>query len=506
VIGSPASTAVRPATGPSSGRPSDLLMLLPIALALVAEGAWTALLAAFLQEFVLQDPTMSLLAMLLAATAGWLAARRLAPRLGDDWPKAAVALAALVAAIGWLSDPEARDLLLSGGLASLTHALLANIGGVVLGLAFLRGIAHSRVPPDPAPIATMLAIGTPAIAFVAMVGGMVAEPWRGEFLAEAAVDVVVFLVAGLGALTLSRFTLVGARPGTVVDWRRNPAWLALAVALLAAIAILAVVTSTVAGPAIVTILGAIVPPLVVVSLFAGVDRRSVRVVLLTSLMIVVVAQVLRNLGGATRTMPPGPAVPTPPPDQATNSSPLEIGVIVLVTAAAIVLGIVLVRLWMRRPSALDEDVAEERWIDHGDADETVVARRRRRAFRLGRSAPTDAVSAYRALIRDLAGRPRVRRVAAESPAAHAARLRTEGWGSLGLDLLAADYGLVRYGGVELTAAEHRRAVGRSASLRRQLTGPEVRYAGLTGGDVEARPADATAPGVEQEARSKLRIG
>ena len=38
-----------------------------------------------------------------------------------------------------------------------------------------------------------------------------------------------------------------------------------------------------------------------------------------------------------------------------------------------------------------------------------------------------------------------------------------------LDLLAADYALVRYGGKDLSPREHQRALGRWRSLRRRLT-------------------------------------
>ena len=43
-----------------------------------------------------------------------------------------------------------------------------------------------------------------------------------------------------------------------------------------------------------------------------------------------------------------------------------------------------------------------------------------------------------------------------------------GSGGLALDLLAADYGLARFGGVTLSAREERRALARASTLRRQL--------------------------------------
>jgi hypothetical protein len=78
------------------------------------------------------------------------------------------------------------------------------------------------------------------------------------------------------------------------------------------------------------------------------------------------------------------------------------------------------------------------------------------------------VAAYRGLIEDLAPRMGVRREPGETPAEHAGRLRRAGVGALGLDLLAADYGLARFAGRELSEREEQRAIGRAAMLRRRL--------------------------------------
>ena len=43
-------------------------------------------------------------------------------------------------------------------------------------------------------------------------GGMVGDPWRSAFLDQTTGEVVVFLVAGIASLTLSRLTLVGSGP------------------------------------------------------------------------------------------------------------------------------------------------------------------------------------------------------------------------------------------------------------------------------------------------------
>ena len=104
--------------------------------------------------------------------------------------------------------------------------------------------------------------------------------------------------------------------------------------------------------------------------------------------------------------------------------------------AVIVAILILVRLWMRQIGPVETDPNEIRTIDRGDEPSRAghASRRRRRA----------------------------------TPAEHARRLRDDGVGALGLDLLAADYALARFGGVSLGDREDRRAVGRWRHLRSRL--------------------------------------
>jgi hypothetical protein len=114
-------------------------------------------------------------------------------------------------------------------------------------------------------------------------------------------------------------------------------------------------------------------------------------------------------------------------------------------------------------------VPETREIDRGEVDDR-RRRRRRRSLFAPRRGPGDAVAAYRALLEDLERHEDLRRGDAETPAEHAARLRGRGHGRHALDLLAADYGLVRFGSVELSAGETRRAIARARRLARELPG------------------------------------
>ncbi len=487
-------------------RPNPLI-LAPIALAILAEAAWTAVLAGLLQAMALRQPTLGIPGMLVACLAGLAAARWLAPRAGDRWPALAAALTIGIAIAGWLTSPESREILATRGIDALGAAIIANLGGFVAGVAFLRGIPYARLPPDPRPIGTALAVGTPGIAIAAIIGGMVGDPWRSQFLGETTTEVVVFLVAGIASLTLSRLTLVGSGAGAgSVDWRRNPAWIGLAALLLAGIAATALATSVVAGPAIVTVLGAAIPSLLVLGFVAGFDRRSLRIVAISLAIALFLGQLLRLMSARTQPAPtvplPGPAVP---PD-ATVTTPMTLVLVGIAIALAAVAIVILITLWMRRPRVAEDALDEERWIDHGDEGGRDVVRRRRRASRLGRGRPADAVAAYRMLIEALATRPGVRREEGETPAEHAARLRESGAGALGLDLLAADYGLVRFGGIRLTAAEERRAVNRAGVLRRLLVGTSAQAGGGRGPGAAATPGEDASPEGGPGTRSRFRVG
>ena len=484
------------------------LVLAPIALALLAEAAWTAVLAGLLQAFALRGPTLGIPGTLLACVAGLAAARWLEPRAGDRWPILAAALTIGIATVGWLASPEVRAILGERGIDAIGAAIIANLGGFVAGVAFLRGVPYARLPPDPRPIGTALAVGTPGIALAAIVGGMVGDPSRSAFLDQTTGEVVVFLVAGIASLTLSRLTLVGAGAGGgSVDWRRNPAWLGLAALLLAAIAVTAFATSSVAGPAIVTVLGAAIPSLLVLGFVVGFDRRSLRIVAICAAIALFIAQLLKVLGARPRDLQAPPTPSLAPPAAPTVTTPMTLVLVAIAVALAVVAVIVLITLWMRRPRVEADVQDEDRWIDHGDETDQERLARRRRGARLGRRRPGDAVAAYRELLEDLAPRPGVRREDGETPAEHAGRLRDAGAGALGLDLLAADYGLVRFGGVRLSDAEERRAVRRASILRRLLVGQgRTAATGGSGPGAAAKPGEDGALGDGPGARSRFRVG
>lgn len=443
------------------------LEALPTILAIVAEAAWVAVLAALLQAFALHPGALAYPWFLAAAFAGLLATRTLEGRAGERWPVVVAALAIASGAIGWLASPEVRDIVLGRAEGGAVEALGANIGGWLLAVAFVRGVAHARLPADPRRIGNMLGLAIPGLAAVAILGGMAGEPHRSAFLAEAQAEVLVFLVAGILALALARLGLVAT--GAAVDWRRNPAWLALLVALLAATALLALAVALFGGQVIVMALGALFTPLLIVGFFAGFGRRSVSIIVFSLFVAAFLASFLSLLARSGGSPPPltpqGPVITLPPDPIA--SAPVTFGVLGVTLAVAVIAVLVLARLWLKRVQADVEEVPETREIDRGDWD--LDDGRGPRRSRFGRrAAPHDAAAAYRALLEDLEAHPALRRQPAETPAEHAARLRGDGHGALALDLLAADYGLARYGELPLTPREHRRALARAKLLRRRL--------------------------------------
>jgi len=442
----------------------------PVGLAILAEAAWISALAGLFQEYVLHDPILTIPELAVFVLAGTVASRFLTRPLGDRWPAAAMVLVIGAAVIGLFASPEARTTLAAGGIWAFGQAIAVHPGGVLAGLALLRGFGHARRALDEDRLGRLFGGGLVTIALAAIAGELVADPWRQRFLSDVLVSSVVFASTAVLALALTRQNAIGLDSG--VDWRRNPAWVGLLVVLVVLVAALAVPTSVVAPRAIdlaiELAIGLALGPLVVVGMLAGWTRRAAWILLL-ALVVDAVAIIIAPLFGAPPQPVPGnaPSAPitdtTTPPDQ----SVLLIGV-GLLSVLALVGIVLLIRLWMGQAAAWDADVDETRSIDRGERSVSRSWRPRRLAFR---RTPDDAVSAYRALIHDLAPRPAVRRHPAETPAEHASRLRAAGWAGLSLDLLAADYALVQFGGVSLSDREERRAVARWRELRRRVSGP-----------------------------------
>jgi hypothetical protein len=439
---------------------STVVDALPVALVVLAEAAWISVVDGLFQEYAFHDPILGIPALAAFVVAGILAARLLGQRLGSRWPVAGLALIVVAAIGGSLLSPGARAALGDG----VGPAFAAHPGGWLAGVAVLRGFAHARLPLAQGTVTNLLALGVPGLVLVTLAGGLIAEPYRGRFLADAFSASIVFIVATTLALALARLTAIGQESG--FDWRRNPAWLGMMLALLAIAIAAALPLSAVAGTAIQTLLSVAVAPLLFVGLATGFDRTARRVLLFFALAAGAV-YILVALFGSNVQPPDRPPIGTGGPTQpsvAEQVMTVSLGGLLLLVA--LIAALALAAVWMRRTRPPDAGLVEEtRMIDRGVGG-AEPQRRRRRVVR--RPEPAGAAAAYVALVGDLDRHPAVRRDAAETPAEHAARLRAAGRAALSLDLLAADYALARYGSVELSAREDRRGVARWRTLRRRL--------------------------------------
>jgi hypothetical protein len=437
--------------------------LIPLALTVLAEAAWVAIVANLINEYALHQPVIDLPGFVLFVGVGLIFSRLVALDFGSRWPQVALAASIGAAITGVLMSPDAMAALTGKGLADIGQIIGANPGGLMAGMALLRGIAwgHAGLPLPEDRLIRLLAGGLIVITLAAVFGALAIEPWRHEFLGGALFDGLLFAGAAMLALAFTRQAI--AAGDVAAGWQRNPVWV---VTLLVAVVTLVVIAMAVSGqvkPTIEVIIAVLAAPLTVVGLIAGWTRRGLRIFV----GILVFAVILGTLGSAiVRVLPGGEGdtngvgLPASPVDRA-----VAVGVAGSVLILIVLVILFLVRIWMRRLAVEGGDVVEERYVDRSEEPTAPARARRRRGFR---GQPADAVTAYRALLMDISERYGVKREKSETPREHAERLRVDSNAGLPLNLLAADYALASFGEVRLTAAENKRAVSRWRLLRRRL--------------------------------------
>ncbi len=446
---------------PPRGRAAWSLHFLPVIFAVVAEAAWMSVLSGLVAELLQRDPVLAIPQLAAFVALGVVAAHVLAPPLGRAWPGTALALVVGGALVGVLAAPEARGLLVTGGLGP---ALIAHPAGVVGGIGVLRGFRYAWRSVADGALGPLVGLGMIWLSFAAALGGMIAEPWRSRFLGDTMVAAVAFGASSALGSALARQIEVAEHAGR--SWRANPAWIGLLVAVIALMAAIAIPTSVLAVPAIQLLLGLAVAPVIVIGLLTGWSRTTVRNILITLSGTVVLIVALRLAQGLASQFAPASGAGGVGPGPVTADSERVVlavggGLLGIVAVAGI---LILLRIWMRQVTTGPDGTLDTRTIDRSVGD----ARIGRRRWRPGRATPHDAAAAYRALLDDLASRGSVRREPAETPAEHAHRVRHDVGGAFGLDLLAADYALARFGGIRLSAHEDRRAVARWRRLRGRL--------------------------------------
>ena len=378
---------------------------LPVALAAIAEGAWVAAVYALVEAMVHEPAPLGPLFMGLAALVGLLAARRYAQRLGARWPRVALAIVGLTALAGCLIEPSALTALLALDPGS---AIGAHPGGLLAGLACLRGMAHADADGSAVSLERLVAFGLPGLVIPALIAGMLQEPWRSVALDGIAAATLVFLVAATTGVAVVRMARLGGVSG--FDWRRNRAWLAL-VALLAVGVVVAVLpAAAIIAPAVRVAVAVLAIPLFVVGVVAGLGNMSRRAALgilvlgVGTLILVALAPPSRNTSPDDTTGGGGASEEGDP-----QLVTLAGGTILLVVVIAGV--VILARLWMRDTVRRgQDDVSEERMIDTGPPETARETGRGWTGWRRGGSGPPmDAAGAYIALLHDIDARPTVRR-------------------------------------------------------------------------------------------------
>ncbi|MEA2606576.1 MAG: hypothetical protein QOI00_1333, partial [Chloroflexota bacterium] len=282
-----------------------LVALAPVALVVLAEAAWVSVLAGLLQEYAQRDPVFSIPPLAACVAAGIAVARWLGPRSGRRWPVVAFALVVATGAIGWLSSADAQRALADG----IGPALAAHPGGWLAGIALLRGFAHARIPLAEGTVANLIGVGVPGLALAAALGGLIGDPYRTRFLADATAAAIVYVAASVLALALTRLDAIGLDAG--FDWRRNPPWLVLTVALLAVAIVVAIPLASVVGTVIAILVSIALGPLLIVGLVTGFDGAARRIIGFFFVVTVVVSILLRIFGGRSAPAPPvTPDVPS----------------------------------------------------------------------------------------------------------------------------------------------------------------------------------------------------
>jgi hypothetical protein len=449
----------------------------PIAVGL-AEGGWVAVLYLLVDAVARVDPALHPIVFGLAAGGCCLAAARI-DRLT---PSRLTIVVGLLAGGAFAGIALAASAGLAFGGRSPIGALSDDPGAVLVGLAALRGFVRAGALRDAGQAARPFFVGLVGLAAAWTFGGALSEPMRTAFREAAVVPTLAFVAGSLAATGLAR--TVYAASDADFDPRTNRSWL---VALLGVAAALGLAALPV-GQGMERVMAAIIAwpmtlPIVITAAFVarilvpsrgGVLRRAGAYTFGPIIVLVVLAVISvllpHNEVGPTPTEGGAAGIQGPDPYSPVFGIGLTLAAVAIIAAVLVFVA----RAWRRNADATRMQPGLDRRqhaLGGGVTDVGTglgLGDRLRRLVRRGR--PGDAVAAYVAVLRALEPDEELRRAPAETPAAHARRLRGMGAGALELDLLAADFELARWGGRRLSPAEDRRAVGRWDRLRDRFAG------------------------------------
>jgi hypothetical protein len=414
------------------------------------EAAWLTLVYLLVQPWIGDGQLyLGLPALAAAALAGVVFARSASDLPRERYTLIGTGLTVLAAAVGTLAFVP--DLARTNPFA----AIQAHPGGLLAGIAFLRGTAHAEEGAEAGNVERILGIGLVGLVVFWPMFSLAGLAVLPEFAQPALSASISFVTAGLLAMGLARLASLSS-DGAGHPTRRR--WLFLLFGVLGlSLAVSLPLAAALGVPLGVAVTGALGPLGVVLSavLFAITAPFAFLAGWLTELFrgSSALADILGKLMGNTVG-----SIPEQPQNPVTVGDAGWVGALLLTVLTLSVAMFLIVRMLGRRTvrtsMAADQEVR---------ATELPTPRLQLPRLRLPqrRRAPRNAREAYLAVLRLLDGTDASRRVD-ETPAEHARR-----FGSTDLSRLAVEYQLDAFGGRLLNAPEERRALDRWQRFKRR---------------------------------------
>jgi hypothetical protein len=433
----------------------------------LTEGAWIVVLYLLVETVGRAPAPLGLPVFAATAFLGALAGPGL-ERLGERRWKVIALVAVGLGAVGTLAGPGVLGALIDGNPGG---AFGAHPGGWLLGIAAFRGMLGGGTLEDPDRASRPFIRGVIGLTFVWLYAGLLPDVSEIAFRTAALGPTLLFASSGVAAVGLRRVHAIALPAG--IEWWRNRAWLLGLGGLLALLTALAVPIANELMAAVPRVLGlAGFPEVVVFVIFVAwlllprrgprrPHRSAVRGVLGLAILLALGAIAYRLIHANVSSG--NAAAGVAHVGESTESN----GMFGVLLIAGLLLGLGLLALFLTRswrpatPTTPGGPGSDESGFEVEGPGVAWLRRLRNRlrGERTGRR-PASAEAAYLATLDLLEPLRELRRLADETPAAHARRLHREGAGSLELDLLAADYQLSRWGARRLPARETGRAIGR----------------------------------------------
>ncbi|HEX5395915.1 MAG TPA: DUF4129 domain-containing protein [Candidatus Limnocylindria bacterium] len=415
------------------------------------EAAWLMLVYLLVQPWIGDGELhLGLPALAVAVLAGLLFARAASDLPRDSYTLIGSGLTVLAAAIGVLAFvPDIAR-------ADPFSAFGAHPGGLLAGVAFLRGSAHAEEGAEARNVERILGIGLFGLVAFWLLFSLAGLAVLPEFAQPALSACITFVTACLLAMGLARLASLGS-DGVGRPTRRR--WLGLLFGVLGLALVVSLPLAAVLGvPLGVAVTGVLGPLgvvayglLVIITLpFAVVAGWLTEYFKNSPALAEILGNLFGNNVGSGLEQAPGPLTP--------GGDGSWVGTVLLVTLLAVVAILIIVRMLGRR--TVRTRLASDNEMRATELPTPQLHMPRIHLPQRSR-APRTAREAYLAVLHLLVGTDAARAVD-ETPAEHARRLR-----AADVSRLAADYQLDAFGGRALTAPEERRALDRWRRVKRR---------------------------------------